>query len=101
MVVRLSETYREVRNRPIDFTPRCANALSQLLPKADDAEIDRRWRIALAPGWPDCSYVYELKDKWEHYAQPKGPRQVADPLKAPVRAESQEHGTQLGLVEDF
>jgi hypothetical protein len=71
----LADAYQEVRGEKYAHGgAKDTKALGRLVKIADNAEINRRWRHALALGskWPGCSTFAGLASKWNDLAAPAG-----------------------------
>jgi len=73
LTTRLAQVYVEVRGtKYLHQGEKDATALKRLLGASDDAEIEQRWRIALAwSGFPTCSTFHELASHWGKYQRPQ------------------------------
>jgi hypothetical protein len=74
LIGRLKKSYLELVGQACTVSDADANALKNLLTKADDDEIDRRWRKGLEAGQFEtkCSCVLELAQRWNALAIDRG-----------------------------
>lgn len=57
--------YKEATGQPYLFSARDGVAVADLLRRASEAEVLRRWRMGLSEtGWRQCSTVAQLRVKW-------------------------------------
>lgn len=68
------------------FGPRDPGAVTALLAMGEPAEVEARWRRALAhKGYPTVRAIHELPDKWAHFAadQPRSSKAPLPPAANP------------------
>lgn len=69
---RMCEEFRRQRGALYAWTRKDDGAVGALLSLSggNEAEVERRWRIALAwRGFPECATPGELARNWNHYAR--------------------------------
>jgi hypothetical protein len=81
LIGRLRADFLELAGSNYDFSDADGNALRNLLKRADDAEIERRWRIGLSADTysPKCATLLQLAQRWNELAVQRGTK----PAKAP------------------
>lgn len=105
----LATAFREARGPDLDFdiSPKDGQKLRllQAKPKVTDAEILRRWRIALTyQRWPRASCLVDLEAHWNTYATPEpqggAPPKPRDFKKGRVGAEEPDWKGQKTEITD-
>lgn len=92
----LDAIHQKHRGAPVTWTPELERALMPLVGR-DEAEVLRRWDIALQTPFPRCLTVRELARHWDAYSAPPpsttGPPKARDIRRGVARAEDQDHST--------